>query len=151
MYLPLFWCIPALYTIKRIFVKHLFAISGKILKKILSYPQFKGAKREPHYDESPHAAMTKGAPQAGQRGRLFRGGHFCRRVFFVCRPFGNGGLSSSFERFGFFQLGVSLSAAARSADALVYDKLTPNCHSVKINRLRTKIDTSYGYSLYGNL
>ena len=26
-------------------------------------------------------------------------------------------------------LGVSLSAAARSAAALVYDKLTPNCHS----------------------
>ena len=25
-------------------------------------------------------------------------------------------------------LGVSLSAAARSAAALVYDKLTPNCH-----------------------
>ena len=47
--------------------------------------------------------------------------------------------------------GVSLSAAARSADALVYDKLTPNCHSVQINRLRIKIDTSYGYSLYGNL
>ena len=44
------------------------------LKKILSYPQFKGAKRELHYDESPHAAMTKGAPQAGQRGRLFAAG-----------------------------------------------------------------------------
>ena len=27
-------------------------------------------------------------------------------------------------------LGVSLSAAARSAAALVYDKLTPNCHPV---------------------
>ena len=27
--------------------------------------------------------------------------------------------------------GVSLSAAARSADALVYDKLTPNCHLEK--------------------
>ena len=26
--------------------------------------------------------------------------------------------------------GVSLSAAARSADALVYDKLTPNCQSI---------------------
>ena len=47
--------------------------------------------------------------------------------------------------------GVSLSAAAQSAAALVYDKLTPNCHSVQINRLRIKIDTSYGYSLYGNL
>ena len=31
--------------------------------------------------------------------------------------------------FGLF-LGVSLSAAARSAAALVYDKLTPNCHPV---------------------
>ena len=56
------------------------------LRKILSYPQFKGAKRELHYDESPHAAMTKGAPQAGQRGRLFRGGPFSRCVFFLVLP-----------------------------------------------------------------
>ena len=47
---------------------------GKNLQNFLSYPQFRGTKREPNYDESPHAAMTKGAPQAGQRGRLFRGG-----------------------------------------------------------------------------
>ena len=29
-------------------------------------------------------------------------------------------------------LGVSLSAAARSAAALVYDKLTPNCHLLNL-------------------
>ena len=59
---------------------------------------------------------------------------FSRRAFlslrvFLFRSFGNGGLSSSFVQLhsGLF-LGVSLSAAARSAAALVYDKLTPNCH-----------------------
>ena len=62
------------------------------LKKFLSYPQFRGTKREPHYDESPHAAMTKGAPQAGQRGRLFRGG-FLWHCGFLCRSFRNGGLN----------------------------------------------------------
>ena len=44
--------------------------------------------------------------------------------------------------------GVSLSAAARSAAALVYDKLTPNCHPIlegymKIGRHH------YGGCLYG--
>ena len=96
--------------------------------------------------------MTKGAPQAGQRGRLFRGGLCCNDMFLLLYPFGYGGLSLQVERLWFSQFsGVSLSAAARSADALVYDKLTPNCHSVQINRLRIKIDTSYGYSLFGNL
>ena len=99
------------------------------LKKILSYPQFKGAKREPHYDESPHAAMTKGAPQAGQRGRLFRGGLCCNDMFLLLYPFGFGGLSLPVRPVVVQSVsGVSLSAAARSADALVYDKLTPNCH-----------------------
>ena len=122
------------------------------LKKILSYPQFKGAKRELHYDESPHAAMTKGAPQAGQRGRLFRGGLCCNDVFLLLCPFGFGGLSLPVRPVVVQSVsGVSLSAAARSADALVYDKLTPNCHSVKIYRLRIKIDTSCGCSLFGNL
>ena len=73
------------------------------LKKILSYPQFKGAKRELHYDESPHAAMTKGAPQAGQRGRLFRGGLCCNDVFLLLCPFGFGGLSLLVERLWFSQ------------------------------------------------
>ena len=124
-------------------------------KKIFrSYPQFKSEKQEsmPLYNENPHAAMTKGAPQAGQRGRLFRGGLCCNDVFLLLYPFGFGGLSLPVRPVVVQSVsGVSLSAAARSADALVYDKLTPNCHSVKINRLRTKIDTSYGYSLYGNL
>ena len=53
---------------------------------------------------------------------------FSRRAFLSLRVF----LFRPFERlrFGLF-LGVSLSAAARSAAALVYDKLTPNCHKVK--------------------
>ena len=48
--------------------------------------------------------------------------------------------------FGLF-LGVSLSAAARSAAALVYDKLTPNCHL--LNNLWKKADINYGACLYG--
>ena len=96
--------------------------------------------------------MTKGAPQAGQRGRLFRGGLCCNDVFLLLCPFGFGGLSLPVRPVVVQSVsGVSLSAAARSADALVYDKLTPNCHSVKIYRLRIKIDTSYGCSLFGNL
>ena len=79
---------------------------------------------------------TKARPPRGKRRSAsgsartpFRGGPFCRCVFFLFRSFGNGGLSLPFARlrFGLF-LGVSLSAAARSAAALVYDKLTPNCH-----------------------
>ena len=65
---------------------------------------------------------------SGSARTPFRGGPFCRCVFFLFRPFGIGGLSlSSTVAFRLF-LGVSLSAAARSAAALVYDKLTPNCH-----------------------
>ena len=44
-------------------------------------------------------------------------------------------------------LGVSLSAAARSAAALVYDKLTPNCHL--LNLIWKKADINYGVCLYG--
>ena len=44
--------------------------------------------------------------------------------------------------------GVSLSAAARSAAALVYDKLTPNCHPILESYM--KIDRHhYGGCLYG--
>ena len=46
--------------------------------------------------------------------------------------------------------GVSLSAAARSADALVYDKLTPNCHLVKINKSHRGIDIFYECLLFGD-
>ena len=45
-------------------------------------------------------------------------------------------------------LGVSLSAAARSAAALVYDKLTPNCHPILERYM--KIGRHHcGGSLYG--
>ena len=47
-------------------------------------------------------------------------------------------------RFGLF-LGVSLSAAARSAAALVYDKLTPNCHL--LNVIWKKADINYGAAI----
>ena len=54
---------------------------------------------------------------------------FSRRAFLSLRVF----LFRPFERlrFGLF-LGVSLSAAARSAATLVYDKLTPNCHLLNL-------------------
>lgn len=39
--------------------------------------------------------------------------------------------------FLFFLWGVGLSAAARSAAALVYDKLTPNCHLWKTSSARS--------------
>ena len=92
-----------------------------------------GAQR---FNESPPAARRKGDPQADQRGRLFRGGALCRCSVFVavcskrrfyCVVCG--------DRFA-LKRGVSLSAAARSAAALVYDKLTPNCHpSIKVVQL----------------
>lgn len=56
-----------------------------------------------------------------------------------------------FARFAFrANSGVSLSAAARSAAALVYDKLTPNCHLVKINKSRRGIDTFCECLLFGD-
>ena len=83
------------------------------------------------------AAREKGDPQAGQRGRLFAAGLSVAACFSCSARLETAVLSSSFERlrFGLF-LGVSLSAAARSAAALVYDKLTPNCHpSIKVVQL----------------
>lgn len=99
-----------------------------------------------HCNESPPAARKRRSASGSAR-MPFRGGHFCRCEFFLCRPFGNGGLSSSFVRLhsGLF-LGVSLSAAARSAAALVYDKLTPNCHL--LNVIWKKADINYGACLY---
>ena len=95
--------------------------------------------------------MTKGAPQAGQRGRLFRDGFCCNGVFFLFRLFENGGLSLPVRPVVVQSVsGVSLSAAARSADALVYDKLTPNCHLVKINKSRRGIDTFCECLLFGD-
>ena len=79
-------------------------------------------------NESPPAAREKGDPQAGQRGRLFAAG-LSAAACFSCFALWD-------RRFDFtvcavvfrLILGVSLFAAARSAAALVYDKLTPNCH-----------------------
>ncbi|MFQ9423612.1 MAG: hypothetical protein ACLR3U_06395, partial [Christensenellaceae bacterium] len=44
-----------------------------------------------------------------------------------------------------------LAAAARSADALVYDKLTPYCHFIKINMYCGESDTFCGCSFCGGL
>ena len=46
---------------------------------------------------------------------------------------------------------MSLAAAARSADALVYDKLTPYCHFIKINMYCGESDTFCGCSFCGGL
>ena len=88
-------------------------------------------------NESPPAARKKGI-----RKRLSADA-FSRRAFLSLRVF----LFRPFERlrFGRF-LGVSLSAAARSAAALVYGKLTPNCHP--LNLIWKKADINYGACLY---
>ena len=81
------------------------------------------------FNESPPAARRKGDPQAAQRGRLFRGGAFCRCSDLVALFPETAILLHCLRRLVFeLKRGVSLSAAARSAAALVYDKLTPNCH-----------------------
>ena len=67
---------------------------------------------------------------SGSARTPFRGGPFCRCVFFLFSSFGNGGFLPFVRMHSGLFLGVSLSAAARSAAALVYDKLTPNCHPV---------------------
>ena len=87
------------------------------------------------FNESSPAARRKGDPQADQRGRLSRGGAFCRCSVFadVCSE--TAVLLRCLRRSVFeLERGVSLSAAARSAAALVYDKLTPNCQSVVLDR-----------------
>ena len=70
----------------------------------------------------------KGDPQAGQRGRLFAAGFAVGACFSCFARLETAVLCTVCAGvcFGLF-LGVSLSAAARSAAALVYDKLTPNC------------------------
>ena len=99
-----------------------------------SYPQGKGELREKiktdvqRFNESSPAARRKGDPQAVQRERLFRGGAFCRCAGFVAVCSETAVLLRCLRRSVFeLERGVSLSAAARSAAALVYDKLTPNC------------------------
>ena len=60
-------------------------------------------------------------------------GHFVVARFFCCRLLETAVLPCCLRRSVFeLKRGVSLSAAARSAAALVYDKLTPNCHPVHI-------------------
>ena len=73
----------------------------------------------------PSRREKKGDPQAGQRGRLFAAGLSVAACFSCSARLETAG-AVAFRLI----LGVSLSAAARSAAALVYDKLTPNCHPV---------------------
>ena len=98
------------------------------------------------YNESPPAARKKAIRKRVSADAFSRRAFLSLRVF-LFRPFGNGGLILPFERlrFGLF-FGVSLSAAARSAAALVYDKLTPNCHL--LNLIWKKADINYGACLY---
>ena len=112
-------------------------ILGKIKKIFRSYTQCRrgrcGITNKKHaaaLQRKPARREEKGDPQAGQRGRLFAAGLSVAACFFV-PPVWERRFELSFERLrsGLF-LGVSLSAAARSAAALVYDKLTPNCHPI---------------------
>ena len=88
-------------------------------------------------NESLPAAREKGDPQAGQRGRLFAAGFAVGACFSCFARLGTAVLFTVCAGcFSVCFLGVSLSAAARSAAALVYDKLTPNCHtSIKVVQL----------------
>ena len=113
----------------------MFAYFQGKLKIFQSYAQYrmeKGGMTNKTYRSS----ATKARPPRGKKAirKRVSADAFSRRAFLslrvlLFRPFENGGFALPFERlrFGLF-LGVSLSAAARSAAALVYDKLTPNCH-----------------------
>ena len=94
----------------------------KNFSELCTIPKGKGRNNNQntpqHYNESPPAARKRRSASGSAR-TPFRGGPFCRCVFFLV----------SLVSFRLI-LGVSLSAAARSAAALVYDKLTPNCHPV---------------------
>ena len=92
------------------------------------------------YNKSPPAAIKKAVRKRFSADAFSRRALLWRRVFLVppvwvrrfkfrivrCASVCAIRLSFARSRFGLF-LGVSLSAAARSAAALVYDKLTPNC------------------------
>lgn len=104
-------------------------------KKFRSYPQYGGGAGRDHkqnlvaaLQRKPARRDEKGDPQAGQRGRLFAASLSVAAYFFLCRPFGTEVLLCRLSGCVSDVLGVSLSAAARSAAALVYDKLTPNSH-----------------------
>ena len=91
---------------------------GEIINKTLSQP----------YTESPPAAMKKAIRKRVSADAFSRRAFLSLRIFFLCRPFGTAVLLCRLSGCVSVVLGVSLSAAARSAAALVYDKLTPNSH-----------------------
>ena len=133
---PLFRCICLLYTLKEKksnICSYIFRKNQENFSELSTIRKRNGAE---HRTKTSRSFTTKARPPrekrrsaSGSARTPFRGGSFCLCVFFLFCPLGNGGLILPFERlrFGLF-LGVSLSAAARSAAALVYDKLTPNCH-----------------------
>ena len=100
----------------------------KIFQSYAQYRREKGGMTNKTYRSS----ATKARPPRGKKAirKRVSADAFSRRAFLslrvlLFRPFENGGFALPFERlrFGLF-VGVSLSAAARSAAALVYDKLT---------------------------
>ena len=97
----------------------------KIFQSYAQYRREKGGMTNKTYRSS----ATKSRPPRGKKAirKRVSADAFSLRAFLSLRVF----LFRPFERlrFGLF-LGVSLSAAARSAAALVYDKLTPNCHPI---------------------
>ena len=82
-----------------------------ILRKIKNFSELCTMPKEKGRDnKQKHAAALQRKPARRERKRRsasgsartpFRGGHFCRCVFFLCRPFGNGGLNFPFERLRF--------------------------------------------------
>ena len=112
---------------------HIFSRKIKNFSEISTIPKGKGRDTKQKYaaalQRKPARREEKGDPQAGQRGRLFAAGLSAAACFSCFARLGTAVLCTVCAGvcFGLF-LGVSLSAAARSAAALVYDKLTPNCH-----------------------
>ena len=91
----------------------------------------KNKNRRATFQRKPARREEKGDPQAGQRGRLFAAGISVAACFSCSARLGTAVLPCCLRRSVFeLKRGVSLSAAARSAAALVYDKLTPNSHYI---------------------
>ena len=111
---------------------YIFRKNQEIFQSYAQYRREKGGtsnKNKPQpCNESPSAAMKKAIRKRVSADAFSRRAFLSLRVFLVPlvweRRFKFIVWAVAFRLF----LGVSLSAAARSAAALVYDKLTPNCH-----------------------
>lgn len=139
--MPIFGCIQTLYTKQRTKVKHMFVY---FREKHKHFSELSTMKRgSAGKNKNRRATFQRKLARREKKRRSASGSArtpFPRRGILSLRRFSL--TSARKRRFycvvcgGRFALkrGVSLSAAARSAAALVYDKLTPNCQSVVLDR-----------------